>query len=283
MKRSVLAAAIVLWPFAAFAWGQEGHSIIAEIAQRRLTREAPAIMSRIHNILEPGASLASIASWADTYRDEDPGTYNWHFADIPIKDDSYDAARDCKRTSKGDCIVAELDRLRNDVRCKKGEEQKMALMFAVHFIGDIHQPLHTVLDELGGNTIDVTAFMHGARCKIDCRMTPVGANLHFVWDTTLITMTTWDWGSYVTRLERGWLAGPDAHSPGIDAGTPDQWANATHKVAQDVWKLTPSYRILDEPYYDTVLPVLDQQLGLAALRLARFLKEAFGSDQCPVP
>ncbi len=69
MKRSVLAAAIVLWPIAAFAWGQEGHSIIAEIAQRRLTREAPAIMSRIQNILEPGASLASIASWADTYRD----------------------------------------------------------------------------------------------------------------------------------------------------------------------------------------------------------------------
>jgi S1/P1 Nuclease len=96
-------------------------------------------------------------------------------------------------------------------------------------------------------------------------------------------MTTWDWGSYVTWLEHGWLAGTDAQSPGIDAGTPDEWANATHKVAQDVWKPTPSYRILDEPYYDTILPVLDRQLGLAALRLARFLKEAFSSDKCPVP
>jgi S1/P1 Nuclease len=282
-QKSIMAAAIVLWPVSAFAWGQEGHSIVAEIAQRHLAREAPAVMSRVQSVLEPGTSLASIASWADAYRDEDSGTFNWHFADIPIGNDRYDAMVECMRTNKGDCIVAELDRLRNDIRCKKGDEQRMALMFAVHFIGDIHQPLHTVADAVGGNTIDVVAFMHGARCKIDCRMSKVDTNLHVVWDTTLITMTTWDWGSYVTRLERGWLAGPGARIPGIDGGRPDQWADATRKVAQDVWRLTPSHRILDETYYETVLPVLDQQLGLAGLRLARFLEDAFGSDLCPVP
>jgi nuclease S1 len=114
-------------------------------------------------------------------------------------------------------------------------------------------------------------------------MSKVDTNLHVVWDTTLITMTTWDWGSYVTRLERGWLAGPGARTPGIEGGRPDQWADATHKVAQDVWRLTPPHRILDETYYETVLPVLDQQLGLAGLRLARFLEDALGSDLCPVP
>jgi S1/P1 nuclease len=122
-QKSILAAAIMLWPVSAFAWGQEGHSIVAEIAQRHLAREAPAVMSRVQSVLEPGTSLASIASWADAYRDEDPGTFNWHFADVPIGNDRYDAMAECMRTNKGDCIVAELDRLRNDVRCKKGDEQ----------------------------------------------------------------------------------------------------------------------------------------------------------------
>jgi len=62
-QKSIIAAAIVLWPVSAFAWGQEGHSIVAEIAQRHLARDAPAVMSRIVSVLEPGTSLASIASW----------------------------------------------------------------------------------------------------------------------------------------------------------------------------------------------------------------------------
>jgi hypothetical protein len=136
-QKSIMAAAIVLWPVSAFAWGQEGHSIVAEIAQRHLAREAPAVMSRVQSVLEPGTSLASIASWADAYRDEDPGTFNWHFADIPIGNDRYNAMVEWMRTNKGDCIVAELDRLRNDIRCKKGDEQRMALMFAVHSTGPV--------------------------------------------------------------------------------------------------------------------------------------------------
>jgi S1/P1 Nuclease len=235
MKAIAFATAVVLAPANALAWGQEGHSIIAEVAQHRLTQTRPEIMTKIAGILGPGVSLASIASWADTYRDDAPETYNWHFVDIPINVGSYDAAKYCARTEKGDCIIAELERLKNDVRCKKDEEQKKALMFAVHLVGDVHQPLHTVLEEQGGNTIDVLAFMHGARCKRDCRMSPIGTNLHAAWDSTLIQMTTWDWGSYVTRLEAGWLKSPAARRSGIDAVDLVKWAEETHKVAHDVW------------------------------------------------
>jgi hypothetical protein len=56
----------------AFAWGQEGHSIIAEIAQRRLTPQAAAV---IEQLLGKGHSLASISSWADDIRDQRPATY----------------------------------------------------------------------------------------------------------------------------------------------------------------------------------------------------------------
>jgi len=153
----------------------------------------------------------------------------------------------------------------------------------VHFVGDIHQPLHTVDDKLGGNQVDVVVFMHGARCKNDCRMTRSNNNLHAVWDSVLIQMTTWDWGAYVTRLENGWLKKLDAQKRGAEAINVLQWAEDTHEVAKQVWKLSFAKGVLDEPYYETVLPLLDQQLGLATLRLTAFLKEAFSSDHCPVP
>jgi hypothetical protein len=74
----------------ALAWGQEGHSIVAEIAQRRLT---PAARQRVSELLAgefPGLTessqigLASIASWADDYRALHDESANWHFVDIPM-------------------------------------------------------------------------------------------------------------------------------------------------------------------------------------------------------
>jgi hypothetical protein len=154
-------------------------------------------------------------------------------------------------------------------------------MFVVHFVGDIHQPLHTVANEHGGNTIDVLMFMHGARCKTNCRISPAATNLHAAWDNGLINMTVWDWGAYVTRLENGWLKSPEAQQAGIADGTPLQWALETHQAAQGIWPLTPANKILDQPYYDKIIPALDRQLGVAGLRLVRFLADAFsGTAQC---
>jgi hypothetical protein len=108
--RTIALAALTFFAAApAQAWGPEGHSIIAEIAQRRLTHDAPAIMSKIQSILGPGVSMASIASWADDYRVQNPRSTRWHFVDIPIADDGYDPAKECAASPEGDCVVAELD------------------------------------------------------------------------------------------------------------------------------------------------------------------------------
>jgi hypothetical protein len=76
----------------ALAWGQEGHSIVAEIAQQRLS---PPAAQMVQNLLK-GRSLASIASWADDERDTHPETSGWHFVDIPLDVETYDPKRDCK-------------------------------------------------------------------------------------------------------------------------------------------------------------------------------------------
>ena len=81
-------------------------------------------------------------------------------------------------------------------------------------------------------------------------------------------------GAYVDRLEGGWLQSPEVKA--ADGGTPVEWAAETHEVARHVWSEPPESHVVDDAYYAKVLPSLDQELGLAGMRLARVLNEAYG-------
>jgi hypothetical protein len=99
----------------------------------------------------------------------------------------------------------------------------------------------------------------------------------------------WDWGAYVDRLEKTWLAtspearaeDPATNHTAIDKHTFQTWAEETHKAARTVWYLRPADEVLDDRYLRDVLPILDRQLGIAGLRLARLLNAAYASTQCP--
>jgi hypothetical protein len=280
MKRIVLSLALGCTFFGpAFAWGPEGHSIVAEVAQHQLSPQA---MTMVERLLGRGRSLASIASWADDVRGERPENYKWHFVDIPLAVRKYDMNKYCKPSDTGDCAVKELERLKNDLRCASGESKVEALKFAVHFIGDLHQPLHTVAEAKGGNDVKVDVFMRGLKCTGTCTPTRVSTNLHAVWDEDLINNAVWNWGVYVDRLEAGWLQGDDAKKSGTDGGTPAEWAEETHAYAPIVWNARPADNVLDDRYFRDMLPILDRQLGVAGLRLAKFLNDAYGSEQCPL-
>ena len=145
----------------------------------------------------------------------------------------------------------------------------------------VHQPLHTVADAKGGNGIQVQISTHAPACTVNCRSEHT--NFHGTWDAGLIDRVVRDWGAaYADRLEAGWLKSDEASAPGIDGGTPADWATPTHQAAQTVWHLLPENRVIDNDYLNAVLPVLDRQLGLAGVRLARFLNDAYASSQCPV-
>ena len=288
MRRIALSTVLLcLFGTQGFAWGPEGHSVTAEIAQRRLSPQAERMVKRL---LGRGHSLAAIASWGDDERNKRPETSNWHFVDIPLSATTYDPQRDCKNDpKKGDCVIAELDRLRNDLRCASDDEAKAeALKFAVHFIGDIHQPLHTVGDAIGGNGITVDIFMRGIKaCSGKCDPQHVASNFHKAWDEDLINMVVWDWGAYVERLESGWLKSAEAKTEAAvksPIGHADfvTWAGDTHGQAIVVWNKRPADNVLTDQYLNDVLPVIDRQLGLGGLRLARFLNQAYASKSCPV-
>ncbi len=163
----------------ASAWGPEGHKIVAAIAERRLSVTAAAA---VDDLLK-GHSLASISLWADQVRATRPETYNWHFVDIPLESSAYVPQRDCQPSPKGDCVVAAINRSVEALRDPHlaRPERVQALMFLVHFVGDVHQPLHssegktaTGAPDRGGNLI--AADFYGRQ-----------SNLHRIWDTGLIS------------------------------------------------------------------------------------------------
>jgi hypothetical protein len=270
MKPIWLATWLALVPLSqAAAWGPEGHSIVAEIAQRRLE---PGPLQKIKKLLGGEISLASIASWADDFRTEHPETTKWHFVDIPYERNTYDPEVDCLQDAKeGDCVINAIERARTALAdCSKPEQDRReALMFLVHFVGDVHQPLHVAErnKDQGGNKVEVSFFGETT-------------NLHKLWDVGIITHRVYDWGEYVRHLDRDWFPGRDIAA--IDGGAPVDWALDAHKAAHDVAYDFPDDGVIGEKYYEKALAVVDSQLALAGIRLARMLNETLRDTvSCP--
>jgi hypothetical protein len=262
-KKLALFLAFLTLPVPLFAWGFTGHHIVADIAAAHLS---PAAKAALQSLLGD-QTLASISTWADEVRPQRPETYNWHFVDIPAAAQGYDAARDCRPSPKGDCVIAEIERARAVLadagRAK--EERVEALKFLVHFVGDIHQPFHAIGEARGGNDIHVLAFGANQCGKYPC-------NLHFEWDSGLIEHTGFSEIEYVAHLEqliqRQHLTA---------SGSPVDWANESHDLARQAW--LDDGGSIDEKYYREQIKVVDLRLALAGLRLAKVLNEVFSAPR----
>jgi hypothetical protein len=255
------------------AWGAEGHHVIARIALSRMT---PAAQAGVAAVLGAEDLLAA-SVWADTIRFRRPATYNWHFVDIPFEEAHYLVERDCQRTPRGDCILAELDRVRMQLAERAGDQAE-ALKFLIHFIGDLHQPLH-VTDNLdrGGNDVPVLLGGRGPR---------MGLNLHMVWDTTLIQQTQRDEEAYAARLIEHLTARPvEVHGTDFVG-----WAEETHKLGVSVAYAYPDFLpralpiqavTLSQAYQADAIRIIDRQLQVAGVRLAAVLNEVFTARETP--
>ncbi len=246
----------ILTPAAAHGWGPVAHRIVARLAASRLS---PAARRETARLLD-GRTLADVSFWADEIRNDRPETYRWHFVDIPRRARTYRPARDCRPTPRGDCIVAAVERQRAVLADRTAglRRRTEALKFLVHLIGDLHQPLHCADDHDGGGN-DVAVVFLG---RPD--------NLHAVWDSGLLAASRVGETARLRRLA-AWIHGREA---ALGAGTVVDWALASHRAAVvHAYVLPPDHR-LGPAYVAANLPVVDHQLALAAVRLARLLNEA---------
>jgi hypothetical protein len=257
-RAAAVFALMLLGASNALGWGREGHQVVVAIAERHLTETA---RERVRQILGPDTSLAAVSTWADEIRPSRPKTAPWHYVDIPLNASAIDLARDCPN---GDCVIAAINHFKELLRDQTStpEAKNEALKFVVHFIADLHQPLHCADDhDRGGNDEHVTFFGGNA-------------NLHSVWDTLLIERIDSDPGHYANRLDADLT---DSTIRAFERGTVEDWALESHAVARKVVYGALSRRDaidLGTDYFEVAAPAADLQLQKAGIRLAFVLNEA---------
>ena len=286
LSRIALAGVIATISFSspALAWGQLGHSIIAEIAQRHLSQSARTALGTLIG----DTSLASISVWADDYKftDAGKGTYRWHFVDIGIAHPAYSATIDClDKNNQGTCIVkglpAAIAMLKD--KSRSNAERVLALKLVVHLAGDLTQPLHASErnGDIGGNSLNVLLTAK----RSDGREYKKASTFHSMWDDSLVDLQAYSWGSYADALDATAL--PAVEAAPYDEARVAAWANETHGLGIKAYQLlpagspdhsSPSNPILIDNNYPTAIKAdLDGQLLKGAARLKAILEDAIGS------
>ncbi|WP_435199277.1 S1/P1 nuclease [Qipengyuania sp. 902] len=279
---AILAALLALLPAQAKAWGYYAHTVTAEIAEANVEPETRAKIERLlrasPQLGTPDCPLASIedaAVWPDCLRGAYwrwGYTFAWHYQTEPITEE-YSARKNC---SGGACVSAQVERnqriladesLPDNVRLE-------ALAFMVHFIGDIHMPLHSGdKDDRGGN--DRTA-AYG--------IVP-GLNLHWVWDGPLAERAISGDPPVVRRYsaaERAELAGGRAADWGRES-----WQLSRDFVYPQAFGCNPcdgelpDETVLSQDVLDRSIPIARRRVLQAGLRMAEYLDEAFAPGPLP--
>jgi hypothetical protein len=265
-KLTAILALILCAPIPSFAWGPEGHRVVADIARAHLTKSA---RGRVRELLGTD-DLASISTWADEVRNQRPETYGWHFVDIPWNAQGFSEPRDCYRFDEKhpeanqdhhNCVVDRIEIFERTLANQNASnaDRVEALKFLVHFVGDIHQPLHAIGEARGGNDIHVVEFG-----SPECGTRP--CNLHFVWDLGLIDHARREEVEYDAYLENLIIKRDLQKRAG---GSPEDWANESFHLAHQVW-LTEGGQV-NEAYYRRNIEIVNERLALAGLRLASLL------------
>ncbi|MEO6967870.1 MAG: S1/P1 nuclease [Rhodanobacteraceae bacterium] len=245
----------------AFAWGALGHRIAAQLAQKQLTPTAQAQVDRLL-ALQGAHKLADVATWADDLRDTDPAlfqqTARLHYINFHSDDCVYDPPRDC---ANSECVVAAIDRYSAILgnRSLPDAPRAQALDFVVHFVGDVHQPLHaSYRDDKGGNDYQV-------------RWHERGTNLHKIWDTTMLNARGLSYQAYANEI-----AAQTITLKPVPMGTPAQWAQESCRIVRDDGVYPPS-RNIDDAYIARGRPLAEERLREAGARLSALLNRELGA------
>jgi hypothetical protein len=279
-----LAAIVALnFPVGAHAWGFEGHEIVAAIARDYLT---PQVRDKVDQMLaaDPDSltphDMLAEATWADRYRSGHPETGDWHFVDIELDHPDLQSAcfgfPDSNPASQGpahDCIVNKVSEFTRELAdpATPATERLLALKFLLHFVGDMHQPLHVSDNhDKGGN------------CVLLSLGGPRAVNLHGYWDTGVIQNLGQDPQAAADTLVRGITPGNKA---AWEKGDPRTWALEGFDIARNVVYTLgsrpgcgPDRPALSLPpgYDKTARETAAVQLQKAGVRLAAILNGALG-------
>jgi hypothetical protein len=275
MKRCGLLLILMVVSQSALGWGAQGHKVVAGVAEKRLAQTSPDAHKLAQDLLrsnnnsrdcapcDDSRTFAFVSSDPDDFRQIELAlvTRDWHFVNIEITHPTYDQDRDCP---DGDCVVRRIDRMVEILgdSTRSNCDRESALIYLIHFMGDMHQPFHTGFGRIdgkpdrGGNDVKLT---------FDGRQT----NLHSLWDSGIIEKQRRSDFQWVDRLTTTVLGTRDPAT--LAAGTTTDWVNESHKLAM---QFHTTKKPFDDQYVKDAEPVIEERMLLAGLRLARLIENA---------
>ncbi|MBU1105738.1 MAG: S1/P1 nuclease [Candidatus Riflebacteria bacterium] len=234
----------------AWAWGETGHRLIARIAEKMIT---PSTREEIGRILK-GKSMAEVALWADQIKKERPETAVWHYV-------KFSSAREWEESTPelgGSSVLSALSHLTDQLQNSgvSDSERREALMFVIHLVGDLNQPMHCAPDgDFGGNTVAVSFFEKET-------------NLHKVWDSCLLDELQGSENEKLAALEHVWGAITESERKSADFTS---WAAESNQVARWHAYILPENHQLGDSYVRNNLRSCSRQIWLSGIRLANLL------------
>jgi nuclease S1 len=180
------------------AWGCKGHQTVALIAEKHLTSEARLMVQKLlaDNPIDPKLKrwcgnattdlMVDASTWPDDVRNE-RNNGPWHYIDIPLG--KHKGSLDEYCGTEG-CVTRAIEQQRAVLKDQSADPVKRAeaIRYLIHFVGDMHQPLHAANNaDNGGNCVPVTYFHHGPLSNpAHPEREDYSPNLHQVWDTEIV-------------------------------------------------------------------------------------------------
>lgn len=241
--------------FASNDWGKTGHRTTGDIAESHLTKKA---LKKVKDLLN-GHSLAFVSTYGDEIRSDD--AYKkyapWHYVNFPFGS-TYEATTPSEKGDLLQAIYSCISVLKDKNATK--EDKSFNLKMLVHFIGDLHMPLHVgIADDKGGNDFQVRWFNEGT-------------NLHTVWDTKMIE----SYGMSYTELAENADEISKAQITFLQKSTVEDWMYESRRLCEQIYATTEIGEKLSYRYSYVYLNTVRSQLQKAGIRIAGVLNEIFG-------
>lgn len=273
---AAFAAALISLP--AHAFWEYGHETVGAIAWKNVRPETRIAIDRLLRqgaLLEtptcPVRTIEQASYWADCVKELGPRfsyAYSWHYQNVDVCK-PFELKPACR---DGNCVSAQIERNAKLLADKTvpTRERIMALVFLIHFVGDLHQPLHAGdRSDLGGN-----------RVKADYGIASGRLNLHAIWDGPLAERAI----SSPPPIVRVYAADERAK---MQAGTVEDWSRESWQVSRDFAYATAyggdpctptseARRKLDDATIEALIAPMREEVTKGGLRLARMLDEALG-------
>lgn len=302
MKKLILLSFTLLLSLNAKAWWDPGHLVVAMIAYMNLDKEAKKEVDRLTKVIERDYPyinhFITMGGWPDDLKEEGVRTYDsWHYTNIPYNPDGVAIAPQ----PNIDVIwsIKQMERVMSSPKPRDIDKARH-LGFLVHFVGDLHQPLHSTSmfsDEQAGGNKGGNGFP----------LTGTWRNMHMLWDDGAGLLSEYNdispYGKAKEALTKKEIkryqdlakalmkVHPAESLSCLEQGDPDFWALESHKLA-----VKYGYRGImgkdnrgrniyikpgDEPselYLQQSKEVIRKQLVIAGYRLANKLNGIYGSN-----